>query len=76
MPPPRSRCPPVCLRYLFRYCVEARTGTSVRRDVWRVALDDRLLEDDSFGKSAVANEGRGDGDEGREVVGPAFIAAV
>ncbi|WP_435809848.1 YxiG-like protein [Streptosporangium sandarakinum] len=43
MPPPRSRCPPVCLRYLFRYCVEARTGTSVRRDVWRVALDDRLL---------------------------------
>ncbi|WP_420813680.1 hypothetical protein [Microbispora catharanthi] len=36
---------PIYLRYLFRYCVEVRTCTSVRRDVWRESLDDRLLGD-------------------------------
>jgi hypothetical protein len=42
---PATGVQPVYLRYLFRYCVEVRTRTSVRRDVWRESLDDRLLGD-------------------------------
>jgi uncharacterized protein YkwD len=34
------------------------------------------LDGDSFGEQAVADEGCGDGDEGREVIRPAFVAAV
>nr|WP_234337906.1 hypothetical protein [Streptomyces sp. NRRL WC-3725] len=29
------------LRYLFRYCVEARCETSVPAETWRISLDDR-----------------------------------
>ncbi|MBE3014888.1 hypothetical protein IL992_37810 [Microbispora sp. NEAU-D428] len=42
---PVTGVPPMYLRYLFRCCVEVRTCTSVRRDVWRKSLDDRLLGD-------------------------------
>ncbi|MEU6425104.1 hypothetical protein ABZ860_04340 [Microbispora sp. NPDC046973] len=42
---PVTGVPPIYLRYLFRYCVEACIRTSVHRDVWRASLDDRLLGD-------------------------------
>lgn len=32
------------LRYLFRYCVEARCETFLSTDTWRDSLDDRLLD--------------------------------
>ncbi|MFB7830949.1 hypothetical protein [Streptomyces sp. NPDC056056] len=32
------------LRYLFRYCVDARCETSVPAATWRVSLDDRLVD--------------------------------
>ncbi|WP_103501695.1 MULTISPECIES: hypothetical protein [unclassified Streptomyces] len=40
---PRTGVSPSHLRYLFRYCVEARCETSVPVDTWRVSLDDRLV---------------------------------
>lgn len=36
--------PPTYLRYLFRYCVEARCETFLSMDTWRDSLDDRLLD--------------------------------
>ncbi|MEV7535226.1 hypothetical protein ACIQNV_22070 [Streptomyces hydrogenans] len=41
---PRTDVAPSHLRYLFRYCVEARCGTSVPAETWRVSLDDRLID--------------------------------
>ncbi|MEW2134067.1 hypothetical protein [Streptomyces sp. NPDC005435] len=41
---PRTGIKPAYLRYLFRYCVEARCETSVPADIWRVSLDDRLID--------------------------------
>ncbi|NJQ04157.1 YxiG-like protein [Streptomyces lonarensis] len=41
---PRSGVAPSYLRCLFRYCVEARCGTAVRPETWRVSLDDRLID--------------------------------
>lgn len=32
------------LRYLFKYCVEARCETTVQPDTWRISLDDRLID--------------------------------
>jgi arginase len=39
---PRTRIRPNHLRYLFKYCVEADVRSTVRADVWRRSLDDRL----------------------------------
>lgn len=36
--------PSTYLRYLFRYCVEARCETFQSMGTWRVSLDDRLLD--------------------------------
>ncbi|RST00191.1 hypothetical protein EF910_32715 [Streptomyces sp. WAC07149] len=41
---PRTGVAPSYLRYLFRYCVEARCETSVPAEIWRVSLDDRLVD--------------------------------
>ncbi|MER6181954.1 hypothetical protein [Streptomyces sp. NPDC001652] len=41
---PRTGITPSHLRYLFRYCVEARCETSVPAETWRVSLDDRLID--------------------------------
>ncbi|MFJ4898993.1 hypothetical protein [Streptomyces sp. NPDC088727] len=41
---PRTGIAPARLRYLFRYCVEARCETSVAAETWRVSLDDRLID--------------------------------
>ncbi|MET8968917.1 YxiG-like protein [Streptomyces hydrogenans] len=41
---PRTGVAPAHLRYLFRYCVEARCETSVPAETWRVSLDDRLID--------------------------------
>ncbi|MFD3874491.1 hypothetical protein [Streptomyces sp. NPDC058623] len=41
---PRTGITPSHLRYLFRYCVEARCETSVSAKTWRVSLDDRLID--------------------------------
>lgn len=41
---PRTGIAPAHLRYLFRYCVEARCETSVPAETWRVSLDDRLID--------------------------------
>lgn len=41
---PRTGVASAHRRYLFRYCVEARCETSVRADVWRVSLDDGLID--------------------------------
>ncbi|MFF1926519.1 hypothetical protein ACFVW8_38895 [Streptomyces sp. NPDC058221] len=41
---PSTGVPPAYLRYLFRYCVEARCETSVPAEIWRNSLDDRLLD--------------------------------
>ncbi|MFD9942427.1 hypothetical protein ACFWYW_34390 [Nonomuraea sp. NPDC059023] len=35
---------PVRLRYLFKYCVEARVSSALGPHIWRVSLDDSLLE--------------------------------
>ncbi|MFD6420935.1 hypothetical protein [Streptomyces sp. NPDC060198] len=35
---------PTFLRYLFRYCVEARCETFQSAETWRASLDDRLLD--------------------------------
>lgn len=35
---------PTYLRYLFRYCVEARCQTAVDTRIWQISLDDRLTE--------------------------------
>lgn len=40
---PRTGIEPVHLRYLFRFCVEARCETSVPGEVWRRSLDERLI---------------------------------
>ncbi|MFG1823816.1 hypothetical protein ACGFIJ_15140 [Microbispora bryophytorum] len=39
---PRTGVAPATLRYLFRYCVQARCATTVAADIWRDSLDDRL----------------------------------
>ncbi|MFG2601874.1 hypothetical protein [Streptomyces sp. NPDC048462] len=44
---PRTGIMPARLRYLFRYCVEARCETSVPAATWRVSLDDRLIDDET-----------------------------
>ncbi|MFD6912319.1 hypothetical protein [Streptomyces virginiae] len=36
--------PPTYLRYLFRYCAEARCESFLSTDTWRDSLDDRLLD--------------------------------
>lgn len=41
---PRTGIEPAHLRYLFKYCVEARCETTVRPDVWRISLDERLID--------------------------------
>ncbi|MFJ2632192.1 hypothetical protein ACIO6U_09585 [Streptomyces sp. NPDC087422] len=41
---PSSGIEPTHLRYLFRYCVEARCETTVRPDIWRISLDERLID--------------------------------
>jgi hypothetical protein len=41
---PRTGIAPAHLRYLFRYCVEADCRTTVRSEVWRESLDDRLID--------------------------------
>ncbi|MFG3230684.1 hypothetical protein ACGFZG_03005 [Streptomyces antibioticus] len=41
---PRTGIAPAYLRYLFRYCVEARCETSVPPGIWRESLDDRLID--------------------------------
>lgn len=41
---PRTGIEPSYLRYLFRYCVEARCESSVSAEIWRVSLDDRLVD--------------------------------
>jgi hypothetical protein len=41
---PNTGIEPTHLRYLFKYCVEARCETTVRPDVWRVSLDERLID--------------------------------
>ncbi|MFE5140651.1 hypothetical protein ACFRDV_23700 [Streptomyces fagopyri] len=38
---------PSHLRYLFRYCVEARCETSVPAETWRVSLDERLIDQET-----------------------------
>ncbi|MFE0145826.1 hypothetical protein ACFWY5_01685 [Nonomuraea sp. NPDC059007] len=35
---------PVRLRYLFKYCVEARVSSALAPHIWQVSLDDSLLE--------------------------------
>ncbi|MGK5642597.1 YxiG-like protein [Streptomyces sp. URMC 126] len=41
---PSTGVAPAYLRYLFRYCVEARCETSVAAETWRISLDDRLID--------------------------------
>ncbi|MDQ8708066.1 hypothetical protein RCO28_37235 [Streptomyces sp. LHD-70] len=41
---PRHGEAPTCLRYLFRYCIEARCETFLPAETWRASLDDRLLD--------------------------------
>jgi len=41
---PRTGVPPAHLRYLFRYCVEARCETSLDPRLWKESLDDRLID--------------------------------
>lgn len=41
---PRTEIAPAYLRYLFRYCVEARCRTTVTPPTWRESLDDRLID--------------------------------
>ncbi|MFD8733570.1 hypothetical protein ACFV06_01490 [Streptomyces sp. NPDC059618] len=41
---PRTGIAPSHLRYLFRYCIEARCETSVPAETWRSSLDDRLID--------------------------------
>jgi hypothetical protein len=38
---------PSYVRYLFRYCVEARCETSLPADTWRDSLDDRLIDQET-----------------------------
>ena len=44
---PRTGIPPVHLRYLFRYCVEALVESTVAVDTWRRSLDERLIRYDT-----------------------------
>ncbi|MEU0431895.1 hypothetical protein ABZ153_09650 [Streptomyces sp. NPDC006290] len=41
---PGTGIAPAYFRYLFRYCVEADCRTTVRPEVWRDSLDDRLID--------------------------------
>jgi hypothetical protein len=41
---PRTGVQPAYMRYLFRYCVEARCQTTVPSDIWHDSLDDRLID--------------------------------
>lgn len=44
---PRTGILPPHLRYLLRFCVEARCETSVPAETLRVSLDDRLIESET-----------------------------
>jgi hypothetical protein len=44
---PRTGIPPVYLRYLFKYCVEAIVFSAVCAESWRQSLDDRLIDYDT-----------------------------
>ena len=44
---PRTGIPPVHLRYLFKYCVEAIVISAVSAESWRQSLDDRLINYDT-----------------------------
>ncbi|MET9840388.1 hypothetical protein ABZZ01_21750 [Streptomyces virginiae] len=39
--------PSTYVRYLFRYCVEARCETFLPMETWQASLDDRLLDRDN-----------------------------
>src|SRR5438552_1914812 len=41
---PRTGIPPQYDRYVFKQCVSAEVSTTVRVDVWRQSLDDRLID--------------------------------
>ncbi|GAA3222426.1 hypothetical protein [Actinocorallia longicatena] len=41
---PRTGILPVHLRYLFRYCVEARCVSTIAKSTWRDSLDERLID--------------------------------
>ena len=41
---PRTGIPPAYLRYLFRFCVEANTRSTLSRDTWQRSRDDRLTD--------------------------------
>ncbi|MFD5145644.1 hypothetical protein [Streptomyces sp. NPDC058401] len=41
------KSPTTYLRYLFRYCVEARCETFLSMDIWQKSLDERLLDCDT-----------------------------
>ncbi|MCK8676850.1 YxiG-like protein [Streptomyces lichenis] len=44
---PSTGIAPTRLRYLFRYCVEARCETTVPPGTWRISLDDRLTDQET-----------------------------
>ncbi|MEV3907489.1 YxiG-like protein [Streptomyces canus] len=41
---PGTGVEPSYLRYLFRFCVEARCDTSVPAETWQRSMDDRLID--------------------------------
>jgi len=41
---PRTGIPPAYLRYLFRYCVEAHSRTTLSPQTWQSSLDERLID--------------------------------
>ncbi|MEU6848361.1 hypothetical protein ABZ901_00200 [Actinacidiphila alni] len=41
---PRTGIEPAYVRYLFKYCVEARCQTTVQPETWRSSLDERLID--------------------------------
>ncbi|GII55524.1 hypothetical protein Pth03_39130 [Planotetraspora thailandica] len=41
---PSTGIQPAYLRYLFRYCVDARCQTAVPSEIWHESLDDRLID--------------------------------
>ena len=40
---PRTGIQPAYLRYLFKFCVQARTETAIPPEIWTRSLDDRLI---------------------------------
>jgi hypothetical protein len=41
---PITGIPPAYLRYLFRFCVEATTRSTLSRESWQQSRDDRLID--------------------------------